>query len=111
MPHPLQSASVSGVQLAGQHPSVAVPLQVDALHPPPLSVFVSIEESRDTSAAPPSGTPASSGPTNPYVERCVVCAVAVAFATLTVVGNRLQADAVATASRTEPGAIGATSAF
>jgi hypothetical protein len=115
LPHPAQSASVSGVQLEGQHPSANVPLQTVALHPPPsavVSTLVSTEASRRESLDPASGTPPSpSGPTSPYVERCVVCAVAVEFATFTVVESRLHVDPLATASRTEPGAIGATSAF
>jgi hypothetical protein len=111
LPHPVQSASVSGVQLVGQQPSASVPLHAAALQPPPPSTLVSIEASR-ASVEPASGTEASpSGPTSPYVDRCVVCAVAVEFATLTVVGKRVQVEALATAKRTDPGAIGATSVF
>jgi hypothetical protein len=100
LPHPAQSESVSAVHPLGQQPSRTVLLHEAALHGPASSAGPSIDAS--------GGGP--SGPTSPYVERCVVCAVAVPIEAFTDVDRRDHVGPLATASRRSAGATGAMSA-
>ena len=98
-PQPPQSVSVSALHAAGQQPSFTLPLHTAVAQ---------------AAASPPGpSTPASSGasgPTRPYVDRCVVCAVTVPRAALTFVGSRVHVEPVATPRRTSAGETGEMSA-
>jgi hypothetical protein len=100
LPHPAQSESVSAVHTAGQQPSRTVPLQVAPTH-------------RSASAPSAPSTDASRpalGPTNPYVERWLVLALAVRIVASIAVESRDHAAPLATANRRSAGATGAMSA-
>jgi hypothetical protein len=92
---------VSGVQFGEQQPSLTVPLHATPTHRP-----ASIGPASTSIEA--SGMPIS-GATRPYVERWVVCAVAVPPAASMTVASRDHDDPPATARRTVAAAYGAMS--